>query len=87
MSVFNYILSKINKNIPRVVFIDNSEIYYSKNNKKFTSRFEFTSEGIDLYFGEIRFWDNGLPMSDDERCTIKRDLENCLPKSWIIGWR
>jgi hypothetical protein len=87
MSIFNLIHSLFDRNVPRIHFIDQGTLSYKKFGKSFNCNMEFTSDGIDLYFGEIRRWEDGSEMSSDERSMIKFDIEKKLPGSWNIGWR
>ena len=87
MSIFNLFHSLFDSNVPRIYFIDRDTLFYKKRGKSFTCSMEFTSDGIDLIFGEISRWEDGSEMSNVDRSMIKFDIEKSLPNSWNIGWR
>lgn len=87
VSLLNLIRSQFNAEIPRIAFLNQAELYYRKHGKCFVTRCEFVSDGLEFYFGEIASWSNGVAISDDERTSIKHDIEKHLPKKWNIGWR
>jgi hypothetical protein len=39
-----------------------------------------------IYFGGINTWHDGIPMTEDDRANVKKDIEELAPNHWNIAW-
>jgi hypothetical protein len=61
-------------------------VYLRKDGRKLKLNYEIMVDMVCIYFGGINTWHDGIPMTEDDRANVKKDIEELAPNHWNIAW-